>query len=360
MRDTRQLIVEARRAERAGRLEGAIRAYEEAVEREERAGGGVDLSLYNRLGDLHLRRGDPGAAVRCYETAADRYEDQQLYANAIALCKKILRNAPGRTEAHRRAGRLLTLAGLNAEARAHYVEYANHRQAEGEPQGALAALREFAELSGDEQIRLTLADRYLVAGDAERALGELRAVWKTRTERGEPAEEIRERILETDPEADPLSGDRVAGPEASAAGDGTPPAGVESSAAGVGPPAAGVGPPAGEPGAEARDEVRSLAAELEDVLRRLTGEERMRRALPIVDQLLRLEPGHPRLLLRKLEYALALEEPEALVEAYLAFGELLERRVPAFSLRLVSSSADSGTVTSVVDPGSRPAAGGRD
>lgn len=341
MHEPRELIVDARLAEGAGRLEDAIRLYREALRSQARTGRGVDLSLYNRLGDLHLRFGDPAAAVECFEAAADRYEQQQLYANAIALCKKILRNAPGRTDAYRRAGRLLTLAGQPAEARAHYVEYADRKQEEGGLAEALAALREFVELSGDEGIRLALADRYLVAGDADRALEELRRVWHDRTARGEEAEEVRARILEVDPGADPLV-------EPPADGDPDPPAPDPAT------------PPGAEGDGAGPGEARTLGAELEDVLRRLTGEERMRRALPIVDQLLRLEPDRPRLLLRKLDYALALEEPEAAVEAYLALGELLEKRVPAFSLRLVSSSADSGAVTAVLDAASRPAADARD
>ena len=93
MRDARTSMTEARRREEVGDLHGAIRSYGKALALQEEAGGGADPALHNRIGDLHLRCGKTPQAVECCEKAVDGYEDQQLFSNAIALCKRILHNA---------------------------------------------------------------------------------------------------------------------------------------------------------------------------------------------------------------------------------------------------------------------------
>lgn len=178
------LMREARLAEQSGELRRAIQLYRKVLSLQEKEEGGGELGLYNALGDLYLRVGDVESGVACFERAAERQEEEQLYANAIALCKKILRNAPGRTHSYRRVGRLQAVAGLQAEARESYIEYANRMEREGSPDLAREALEEFAELSGDEEIRLALADRYLVADRAEAALGQLRCVWGSGSDGG--------------------------------------------------------------------------------------------------------------------------------------------------------------------------------
>ena len=76
---------------------GAIEAWLEALKlQEEEAEPNPDLSLYNRVGDLYLKLRDPGQAADCYERAVDRYADLGFHNNAIAMCNKVLRNAPGR------------------------------------------------------------------------------------------------------------------------------------------------------------------------------------------------------------------------------------------------------------------------
>lgn len=353
MRNMRQLVVDARREERHGNLQRAIDLYRKALALQEKTAGSGDLSLYNRLGDLYLRHGDPGSAVKCFEEAVGRYEEQQLYSNAIALCKKILRNAPGYTKAYRRAGRLLALAGLNAEARQHYIQYANRMEREGSLDAALDALQEFVELSGDEEVRLALADRYLLADRTERALEELRHVWRERTGRGEDAVELRRRIVEVDPEADPLA--PRAEPEAPEPGR-APEEGEGGRATAPGPGPSEEASRSGPPDEET--DMESLAGELQRVLNRLDGEARLRHALPLIDQLLEFEPEKVSLLQRKLEYALALGEEAAAIEAYLALGAALDKKLSTFSLRFLTSSSGSEGVTTAIKVEDRSANGG--
>ena len=55
-----------------------------------------DLGIFNRIGDLYLKVKDPGLAADYYDRAVDRYAELGFHNNAIAMCNKVLRNAPGR------------------------------------------------------------------------------------------------------------------------------------------------------------------------------------------------------------------------------------------------------------------------
>ena len=70
-----------------------------------------DLALYNKLGDLFLKAGRVADAVATYEKAANRYADGGFPNNAIALCNKVLRNAPGRTPVYLKLAKLMLERG---------------------------------------------------------------------------------------------------------------------------------------------------------------------------------------------------------------------------------------------------------
>ena len=53
-----------------------------------------DTGLYNRVGDLCVRVGNLDAAIEAYGQAVDLYMEPFLPNNAIAICKKIIRNVP--------------------------------------------------------------------------------------------------------------------------------------------------------------------------------------------------------------------------------------------------------------------------
>ena len=65
-----------------------------------------ELGLYNKRGDLYVKAGDVQSAVERYEAAVGYYTEQGLPNNAIALCNKVLRNAPGRTEMYLKLAKL--------------------------------------------------------------------------------------------------------------------------------------------------------------------------------------------------------------------------------------------------------------
>jgi tetratricopeptide (TPR) repeat protein len=133
-----------------------------------------DLSLFNKLGDLYLKTGDVQQAVETYDRAADMYEKAGLPNNAIALCNKILRNSPGRTQAYLKLAKLMLARGFIAEAKKNLLEYAARMQKAGALEDAFRALAEFADLSPDnEEIRLLLAEQLKAAARSDEAKEQL-------------------------------------------------------------------------------------------------------------------------------------------------------------------------------------------
>lgn len=164
-----------------------------------------DLALYNRVGDLYARVGDTQKAVEYYESAVDRYVDADLHNSAIALCKKILRNVPGRTSLYLRLGQICAEQGFVTDARQNFLEYAERMQQAGSLDEAFRALLEFADLvPSDLDIREVLAAQLEAHGRGAEAAQQLLVVYRTRRLGGEEAgaEEVAERIRVLDPELD--------------------------------------------------------------------------------------------------------------------------------------------------------------
>src|SRR5579859_3247870 len=106
-----------------------------------------DLSVYNRIGDLYIKLKDPGQAADYYDQAVDKYAELGFHNNAIAMCNKVLRNAPARQATYLKLAKLYAAKGFLAEAKQNFVEYAERMQRAGNIQHAFAALKEFADIS---------------------------------------------------------------------------------------------------------------------------------------------------------------------------------------------------------------------
>ena len=347
-------MAEARRLEESGDVQEAIVVYRQALAVQEETTGFVDLSLYNGLGDLYLRSGELGEATEALEEAAQHCEDEQLYSNGIAVCKKILRNAPDYVHAYRRLGRLQALSGLEAQSLSNYRTYCEHMEREGRPDDVMEALWEFVELTADDATALELADTLVETDQGLEALTRLRAVRDKREEEGRDVVALVRRIQELQPrygEPREASPPAPAAPRAETAGPShaaaTDRAESEAHRDTVRPTRSH----------DSDSEVATLMHELQDVLSRLDGKERFRHALPIVEQLLQLEPDQFGLLHRKLGYAYALGEETATIEAYLALGECLDRHLSSFSVRALSTSTPSGSVKMALQVEGRPEMG---
>lgn len=191
---------QARRHEQNQEWQKALDLYLKALEKigEEEQ----DLALYNRVGDLYMRLGETQRAIEYYESAVDRYMAAGLANNAIALCKKILRNVPGRTSLYLRLGQICAAQGFVTDARDNFLEYAERRQQEGNLDEAFRALKEFADLvPGDTEVRLILARQLEAHGRRAEAAQQLLVVYGARLREGDEAgaAELATRIGALDP-----------------------------------------------------------------------------------------------------------------------------------------------------------------
>src|SRR5213592_220417 len=164
--------------ERARSLEakdpkGALDAWREALKGQQEEGeANPDLSIYNRIGELYTKLRDPAQAADFYDQAVDKYAELGFHNNAIAMCNKVLRNAPGRQTTYLKLAKLYASKGFMAEAKQHFVEYAERMHKVGKIQHAFAALKELADISAESaHLRETLEEHLRMYGDPERRPG---------------------------------------------------------------------------------------------------------------------------------------------------------------------------------------------
>src|SRR4051812_4756249 len=120
----------------------------------------AELPLFNKVGDLYQKMGKVADAADTWERAMNRYSESGFANNAIALCNKILRVAPGRTNIYLKLAQLMVQRGLVSEAKQHFLEYASRMQQGGRLDEAFKALKEFADISPENgDIRLMLAEQ---------------------------------------------------------------------------------------------------------------------------------------------------------------------------------------------------------
>ncbi len=175
-----------------GDVHGAIAEYEKLFE-----GGDKDPYDFIVVADLLAKRGSMQEAVRRYRQAVDEYAKTELYKNAIAVCKKILRISKEDLAIHRTLGELYAKEGLYGDAQIHFLEFAEGSIRRQDHDAALDVLDEVLKLSADN---FDLSEKYveiaLRADQPERGGRELlrRAERAKLTGRIDEAEAIRERV----------------------------------------------------------------------------------------------------------------------------------------------------------------------
>ncbi|HET7599711.1 MAG TPA: tetratricopeptide repeat protein, partial [Gemmatimonadales bacterium] len=165
----------ARKFEQKEDWRKAIEVYLKAIQQSESGKDATpDLSLYNRVGDLYLKVADTASAVRHYERAVDLYADQGFFNNAIALCGKILRVNPGRTQTYLRLAQLHARKNVVIEAKRNLLEYLERMYAQGQLDEAFRELKAFADqFSASQDIRLMLVELLRAASRTEEAREQL-------------------------------------------------------------------------------------------------------------------------------------------------------------------------------------------
>ena len=124
-----------------------------------------DLSIYNRVGDLYIKLKDPGQAADYYDRAVDKYAELGFHNNAIAMCNKVLRNAPARQSTYLKLAKLYAAKGFMTEAQQNFVQYAERMQKAGKIEHAFAALKEFTDISPEsERLREILSEHLKMYG----------------------------------------------------------------------------------------------------------------------------------------------------------------------------------------------------
>ena len=93
-------------------------------------------SLYNKLGDLHIKANHRDKALDVYEKGAMVFKEETYYPNAIALCKKILRLNKNRAEVYELLGNLHKELDQRGEAANYFLEYAECKMRENDMESA--------------------------------------------------------------------------------------------------------------------------------------------------------------------------------------------------------------------------------
>ncbi|HYF39492.1 MAG TPA: tetratricopeptide repeat protein [Gemmatimonadales bacterium] len=199
----------ARKLEQKEDWRKAIEVYLKAIQQAESgAETSPDLSLYNRVGDLYLKINDTGEAVRSYERAVDLYADQGFFNNAIALCGKILRVNPGRTQTYLKLCQLHARKNVVSEAKRNLIEFLERMNALGQLDQAFQAVKLFADqFSGSQEIRSMLVDLLRATSRGEEAREQLEKMAQDLEAAGDKsgARKTRERLqgIEVDHQAPP-------------------------------------------------------------------------------------------------------------------------------------------------------------
>ncbi len=167
----------------------------------------IEVSLYNRAGDLMLREGRAADAIGVWERAVDLYADGGFLNNAIALCNKILRYAPNHNSIYYKLGRISAQKGFRGDAKKNFLEYADRKQRANDIDEAFRALKEFADLCPEEDdIRQMVADQLTKLGRTREALEQLQLLFERYEAMGDDAlaAATLARMRAIDPAVEPL------------------------------------------------------------------------------------------------------------------------------------------------------------
>ncbi len=199
-----KLKEQARRHEQKEEWLKALDQYKKAIDRLAEDDQ-PDIGLYNRVGDLYVRVGNLDQAVQHYEQAVDLYLEAELPNNAIAVCKKVIRNVPGRYQIYLKMGQIRAQQGFLSDARTNYLTYAERAAQAGEQDDSLQALVEFTETAPDDpDMRVFVGEQLIINGRSDEGVAHMVAGYQRLMVTGatDQAAEIEARIREVDPGAD--------------------------------------------------------------------------------------------------------------------------------------------------------------
>lgn len=205
MSNVAKLKKEATDLEGKKQFDKALIVYAKLLSEFERHPQEIDVALFNRVGDLQIKLGKVADGVDTLEMAVDHYAEGGFFNNAIAMCNKILRQAPGRASIYYKLGKISAQKGFKAEARQNFLEYADRMEKGGNTGEAFRALMEFMDLVPDQDdIRSMLADQLTKAKRPADALEQLQRLYERYSAEGKlvEADAVAERIHAIDPKVE--------------------------------------------------------------------------------------------------------------------------------------------------------------
>ena len=206
MSNAAKLKKKAIELEQKKQFDKALSLYVQFLQESDGSIDDADISLYNRVGDLMLRTGSSSDALAYFEKAVDLYAERGYHNNAIALCNRVLRQAPGRASIYYKLGKISATKGFKSDAKKNFLEYADRMQKAGQIDEAFRALKEFADLCPDQDdIRLMLAEQLTKENRQDEALEQLQKLHDKLDSEGRMAEARAtvDRMKSIDPEAVP-------------------------------------------------------------------------------------------------------------------------------------------------------------
>ncbi len=195
-----QIKSKARKFEQKNKWDKALKEYQKILEI---SGNERDYRTLMRMGDIYLKKNEPNNAIDKYKEAIAIYEEEELYTNAIALCKKILRVNKNVDDIRFKLAELLAKRRLANEAMRTYLEYAESRQKKGDLEGVLIAHLRIVELDPHNMdIRKNIAEMCLQLNREEEAIKHFVVVMKHYKEREEQdkLEEIENKLIQINPD----------------------------------------------------------------------------------------------------------------------------------------------------------------
>ena len=158
----------ARKYQSRGQYDKAIAQYKKLVDADKR-----DVRSLLKIGDLHVRKGDRGAAIETYQKVADHYAQQGFFLKAIAVFKQILKLDPARLEAQVQLGEMYEQLQLVSDAMSVYEDVSNGFMRAGDTDEALRMLGKMVELDPEHiPVRIKYAEALSRAGRTQEAADE--------------------------------------------------------------------------------------------------------------------------------------------------------------------------------------------
>ena len=212
-----------------GQVDAALAEFDKLFE-----SGDKDPYDFILVADLLAKRGSMQEAVRRYRQAIEEYSKAELFKNAIAVCKKILRISKEDLEIHRSLGDLYAKEGLYGDSQIHYLEFAEGSIRRHDHDPALDVLEKVLGLSPDN---LELSEKFIEiamrADQPDRGGRELLRRAERAEHRGQMDEagQLRERAstlspglsVSVTPRSTPGAAPGGAGPDSEGAGGGSDP-----------------------------------------------------------------------------------------------------------------------------------------